>query len=134
MFIYLLDTNMVTHILKKNSNVIQRRESLSSDDVMVISILTYAEMQYGFAKNPEATKIRKLFDAFLPTVKILPFNEEICSHYGQFKVNVEKQGKSLAPFDMLIAAHADAVGAILVSNDAAFAKISGLKVEDWTQE
>lgn len=50
------------------------------------------------------------------------------NHYGQFKANIEKQGKSLAPLDMLIAAHADAVDAILVSNDAAFTKISGLKV------
>lgn len=129
---YLLDTNMVTHILRENPNVLQRIEKLHFSE-LGISILTHAEIQYGFAKKPEKTKMQRLFNQLALRIEILPFNEMVSNHYGQFKVSVEKQGKSLAPLDMLIAAHADAVGAILVSNDVAFTKITHLRVEDWTQ-
>ena len=76
--------------------------------------------------------MRRLFETFLLNIEILPFDETISAHYALFRANVEKQGKSLAPLDMLIAAHTDAIEAILVSNDRAFAKIAGLQVEDWT--
>lgn len=68
--------------------------------------------------------MRRLFETFLLNIEILPFDETISAHYALFRANVEKQGKSLAPLDMLIAAHADAI--------EAFAKIAGLQVEDWT--
>ena len=128
---YLLDTNMVSNILRQQPNVMARVETLPTT-AMAISILTLAEIQYGFAKKPEAVKLRRLFETFLLNIEILPFDETISAHYALFRANVEKQGKSLAPLDMLIAAHTDAIEAILVSNDRAFAKIAGLQVEDWT--
>jgi len=48
------------------------------------------------------------------------------------RADQEKQGKLLGPLDMLIAAHALATHSILVSNDAAFGRVAGLIVEDWT--
>lgn len=130
---YLLDTNMVSHLLRQNPNVIKRINELAFSD-LAISVITHAEISYGFAKKPEKVKMQRLFNDLMFRLDVLVFDETVSAHYAQFRANIEKQGKSLAPLDMLIAAHADAVGAILVSNDAAFAKISGLKVEDWTQE
>ncbi|SSY80551.1 type II toxin-antitoxin system VapC family toxin [Alysiella crassa] len=101
---------------------------------MGISILSHAEIQYGFAKKPKKTKMQRLFNQLLLRIEVLPFDETVSTHYGQFKANVEKQGKSLAPLDMLIAAHASAIDAILVSNDQAFQQIKDLHVQDWTQE
>lgn len=123
---YLLDTNMVSHILRQHPHVIARVEQLPTS-AMAISILTLAEIQYGFAKKPEAVKLRRLFQTFLLNIDVLSFDENISAHYAQFRVNVEKQGKSLAPLDMLIAAHADAVGAILVSNVLLLQKLQACK-------
>lgn len=130
---YMLDTNMVTHILRENPNVLRRIEQLHFSEIG-ISILTHAEIQYGFAKKPEKTKMQRLFNQLLLRIEVLPFDETISAHYGQFKANVEKQGKSLAPLDMLIAAHANAIGAVLVSNDQAFQQIKDFQVQDWTKE
>lgn len=129
---FLLDTNMVSHILRRNPIVMERINALHYSD-MAISILTHAEIKYGFAKNPQATKMQRLFDEFVLNIQILPFDETVSVHYGQFKANTEKQGKSLAPLDMLIAAHASAIGAVLVSNDQAFQQITDLQVQDWTK-
>lgn len=130
---YVLDTNMVTHILRENPNVLRRIEQLHFSEIGM-SILTHAEIQYGFAKKPEKTKMQRLFNQLLLRIEVLPFDETVSVHYGQFKANVEKQGKSLATLDMLIAAHASAIGAILVSNDQAFQQIKDFQVQDWTKE
>lgn len=127
---YLLDTNMVTHILRENPNVLAKVSQLSVADIG-ISSLTLAEISYGFAKT-EKVKMQRLFKALLLRLTVLPFDEKIAHHYGMFRVNIEKQGKSLAPLDLLIASHADAVQAVLVSNDKAFYQIPNLRVEDWT--
>lgn len=128
---YLLDTNMITHILRENPNVLAKVSKLSVLDIG-ISSLTLAEISYGFAKKPEKVKMQRLFKALLLRLTVLPFDENIAHHYGVFKASIEKQGKNLAPLDLLIASHADAVGAILVSNDKAFYQIPNLRVEDWT--
>lgn len=129
---YLLDTNMVTHILRENPNVLNKISKLHFSE-MGISILSHAEIQYGFAKKPEKVKMQRLFNELLLWIDVLPFDETVSAHYGQFKANAEKQGKSLAPLDMLIAAHASAIGAVLVSNDQAFQQIKDLQVQDWTK-
>lgn len=128
---YVLDTNMVTHILRQNPNVLAKISTLTITQIG-ISSLTLAEISYGFAKKPEKTKMQRLFKELLLRLTVLSFDESIAHHYGTFKAVIEKQGKSLAPLDLLIAAHAHAIGAILVSNDKAFYQIADLQVEDWT--
>lgn len=128
---YLLDTNMVAHILRENPKVLAKVSGLGVGDVG-ISSLTLAEIRYGFAKKPEKLKLQRLFQELLLRLTVLPFDEFVAYHYGEFRATMEKQGKSLAPLDLLIASHADAVQAVLVSNDKAFYQISHLKVEDWT--
>ncbi|MGA8513343.1 MAG: PIN domain-containing protein, partial [Burkholderiaceae bacterium] len=65
-------------------------------------------------------------------VDSLPWNSSVTQDYATVRAKMKKQGKSLAPLDLLIAAHALSVGAILVTNDHAFAQVPGLQLEDWT--
>ncbi|WP_373755638.1 MULTISPECIES: type II toxin-antitoxin system VapC family toxin [Neisseria] len=130
--IYLLDTNMVSHILRQQPNVMAKLQSVPMADLH-ISAVTHAELMYGLAKKPDAAKLHRAVHEFLLRVAVLPFDEQASSRYGSFKAQVEQAGKSLAPLDMMIAAHASATGAVLVSNDAAFRQIAGLNVEDWTK-
>ncbi len=70
---------------------------------------------------------------FLIRVEILPWTSEAAESYGNLRAASEAAGISLAPLDMMIAAHARAEDAILVTRDRAFARLPGnLPIEDWT--
>lgn len=128
---YMLDTNMVSHIIRQNPEAISRLLAVPIHQ-LCISAITEAELRYGVAKRPNAVKLKKLVDEFLLRIDVLPFDSYIAQQYGRFKALVEQDGKSLSPLDMQIAAHAYAVNAILVTNDQAFKKISQLiNTEDW---
>jgi tRNA(fMet)-specific endonuclease VapC len=65
-------------------------------------------------------------------VAILPWDSDAARKYGQLRAVLERDGQPMGNLDVMIAAHALAVGAVLVTNDQAFARIKKLKVEDWT--
>ena len=85
------------------------------------------------AKRPQARRLRAAVEAFLLRVDVLPCSRATAVHYGALRAELTRAGKPLAPLDMLIAAHALEVDAILVTNDAAFAQVRGLRLEDWTR-
>lgn len=128
---YMLDTNMISHILRQNPSVMKKLQSLPVA-ALCISAVTHAELMYGLAKKPQAAKLHRAVHELLLRLVVLPFDEAVIAHYGLFKARIEQNGKSLAPLDMMIAAHASAVGTVLVSNDHAFVHIAGLEVQDWT--
>ena len=66
-------------------------------------------------------------------VDVLPWGAPIAERYGAVRAELERQGKIVAPLDLLIATHALDVGAALVTNDLAFGHIPGLQIEDWTR-
>jgi tRNA(fMet)-specific endonuclease VapC len=122
----MLDTNMVSYILKGKSPKARRRlEEVSNDDEVCISAITEAEIRYGLAKRPMRVEAREEIERFLKTIEIQPWDSEAAFHYGELRAEIEAKGKSLANMDMLIAAHAAAVGAVLVTNDKAFAHADG---------
>ncbi|OSI08360.1 FitB [Neisseria animaloris] len=129
---YLLDTNIVSHILRRQPNVMAKLQSVPMSD-LYISAVTHAELMYGLAKKPDAAKLHRAVHELLLRIGVLPFDEQASTHYGKFKAQAEQSGKNLASLDMMIAAHASAVSAVLVSNDAAFQQIADLSVEDWTK-
>ncbi len=69
---------------------------------------------------------------FLRRVDVLPWDSTIAERYGTVQADMESQGKILAPLDLLIATHALSLGAVLVTNDRAFAQVVHLHLEDWT--
>ncbi|WP_373768134.1 type II toxin-antitoxin system VapC family toxin [Glaesserella sp.] len=129
---YMLDTNMISHILKQQPNVMAKLLSVPMQS-LCISAITYSEISYGLAKKPEAYKLHRAVKELLLCVEVLDFDKQVAKIYGEFKAKVEQQGKMLTPLDMQIAAHSYAVGAVLVSNDQAFAQIKELTVQDWTK-
>ena len=97
-----------------------------------ISVITEAELYYGLAKRPEAKQLHLVVEEFLKRVDVLPWDSVIVKNYGFIRAEMESQGKNLAPLDMLIAAHALSVDAVLVTFDMAFYEVGGLTIEDWT--
>jgi tRNA(fMet)-specific endonuclease VapC len=128
---YLLDTNTVSHVLKGHPAVAQRVVAVPLPTVCISSI-TAGELAYGVAKRPLSASRNAAVTEFLRRVAILPWDEAAARRYGVMRAELEREGKGLGPLDLLIAAHALAVGAVLVTNDQAFSGVAGLHTEDWT--
>ena len=129
---YILDTNMVSHLVRAHPLVLERVQSEPMNE-LGISVITEAELRYGLAKRPGATRLHAIVSECLKRLTALPWLSETAVCYAKARVDLEKQGKSLATLDLQIAAHAMQVQAILVTNDAAFRHVPGLRCEDWTK-
>jgi len=126
---YLLDTNTARHVIKGKSPTLDQR--LLEVQQFAISAVTEAELRYGVAKLPAATRLNPLVEEFCRRVTILPWDSEAAQQYGRLRAVLERGGKSMGNLDMMIGAHALALGFILVTHDQAFKRIAKLKVEDW---
>jgi tRNA(fMet)-specific endonuclease VapC len=102
---------------------------------VTISTITEAEILYGLAKRPEATRLRAAVEALLESVEILAWDSAAAAAYGALRARLTAAGKSLSAMDMLIAAHAVATDAILVTRDAGFAQVGFLRpVVNWATD
>jgi len=125
--LFMLDTNTVSYIAKGHSKAARARMlNLEEDEVVCLSVITGAEIRYGLAKTPEAVALRERMEWFLAVVKMLPWGCDEARAYGALRAKLESSGKTLENMDMLIAAHAIATGAVLVTNDKAFAQVEDL--------
>lgn len=127
----MLDTNSVSHLLKEHPAVV-RRVVATPMAALCLSAITEAELRYGLAKRPDAKRLHRVARELLLRLDVLPWDSDTAQTYGAVRASLERQGKVLAPLDMLIAAHAVATGCTLVSNDQAFTQLTGLALEDWT--
>jgi tRNA(fMet)-specific endonuclease VapC len=130
---YLLDTNIASHIIKGTVPSVDRRLAKVPVASVVISTVTEAELRYGLARLAAATRLQALVEDFLLMVTILPWDSEAAKRYAVLRATLERDGRPMANLDLMIAAHALALGAILVTNDRAFNRIEKLKVADWTK-
>jgi tRNA(fMet)-specific endonuclease VapC len=126
--LYLLDTNMVSYIIKGQSTAARTRMlNPGKEDQICLSVITEAEIRYGLAKRPAATALRERMEWFLAAIQILPWGSKEADAYGQLRAKLEATGKSIGNMDLQIAAHAIALGAILVTNDKVFDLVADLK-------
>ena len=134
--IYLLDTNIVSHMMKDGHGLAaQRCRDLLPGGAsyrIVTSIVVQCALLYGLVKYP-SQRIQAGYALQMAQLTVLPLDAEVASHYAQLRAYLEKQGTPIGANDTLIAAHALALGATLVSGDAEFARVPGLQVENWLQ-
>jgi len=127
----MLDTNIVSTFIHGRSKQLDRRIAEAPPDTLCVSIVTFAETEFGLAKRPGATTLAAAANNLFNKIEILDFGFDAGSAYGPLRALLEKRGTPLGPLDMLIAAHAASVRATLVSNDRAFRMVPDLRVEDW---
>ena len=128
---YMLDTNTVSHLLRKHPAVMQRVVA-APITALCISAITQGELLFGLARRPGATALHDAVWQFLRRVDVLPWDAATSEVYGRARADSHSQGRVLAPMDLLIGTHALSIGAVLVTSDRAFAQLSGLSIEDWT--
>ncbi len=130
---YLLDTNIVSYAIKGSMPAVRRHMVKVPMARMAISAVTEGELRFGLARRPEATRLQVIVEEFLVRVSVQPWDSAAAWHYGQLRAALEKDGLSFGNLDIMIGAHALALGAVLVTNDQGFSRIKGLKIENWAE-
>jgi tRNA(fMet)-specific endonuclease VapC len=143
---YLLDTNACIgirqHLRAKpptdatrragHERLLQRLHSAGASDI-AMSLITLGELRFGADKSPNPAANHAHIDRLLELVPCLGMTEPVARLYGRIRAALERGGQTIGPQDLWIAAHALAEGLIVVTGNAAeFARVPGLRVEDWT--
>lgn len=128
---YLLDTNTASYVIKGNvPRVRERLLKIPTTDV-AISTITEAELRCGVARLPAAKRLAVVVEEFLKFIDIRPWDSDAAREYAALRADVEQRGRPIGNLDLMIAAHALALGTVLVTNDRVFSRVQGLKTEDW---
>lgn len=131
---YLLDTNVVSHIMQgRDAALLARLTGQPVADVLISSI-TLAELEYGLHRKGQPARLRAALTQVLLRLDVLPWDDKVAICYGEVCSTLEAKGINLSDFDMMIAAHAVATGTTLVSRDKAFAKVAKLLAPRLTLE
>lgn len=128
---YLLDTNIISALIRDPDGPAARHAERVGSDQICTSIIVAAELRYGCAKKGSSKLLAKVED-LLNVIPILPLDIPADSEYGGIRTELEAAGKPIGANDLLIAAHAQALGMTLVTNNTQeFERIRGLAVENW---
>jgi tRNA(fMet)-specific endonuclease VapC len=131
--LFMLDTNIVSVIAHHAPVSIEKRIQAVSAKFLCISVITKAELLYGLAWNPDAIRLAASVQEFLAHIDSLPWNDAAAASYAMLRTSLRRNGMTLGDMDMMIAAHALALDAVLVTNDKSFRHVKGLTTEDWTK-
>ena len=129
---YLLDTNTASYVIKGNFPRVRQRLSRLSMSEVGISAVTEAELRFGAERLPEAVRLRAAIAEFLERIEVLAWDSPAAERYAQARAALERSGTPMGNLDMMIAAHALAIEAVLVTHDRVFRRLKGLRTEDWT--
>lgn len=127
----MLDTHTASALIKNLSPALRARTAATPVARTCISAITEGEIRFGLAKNP-GTKHAEAARRFLATVPIMPWDCAAATAYGELRARLERTGTPLGALDTLIAAHALALDAELITANKAFAYAPGLTTADWT--
>ena len=127
----MLDTNIVSELIRRPQGSVAGRAAGLEQRSLAISVIVAAELRYGVARRGSNRLARQL-EAVLAALPTLPLEEPADRHYGMIRSELERRGSPIGQNDLLIAAHARALGATLVTKNVdEFSRVPDLKVEDW---
>ncbi len=123
----LIDTNAYSRFLAGDENVLN---ALTEAHLAYMSIFVMGELFAGFKGGFKERENKNLLERFLqkPTIKMLNTTTETAKIFGMIKNNLKKAGTPLPINDIWIASHALETGSVLVTYDAHFRKITGLRL------
>lgn len=128
---YMLDTNIISELIRNPQGRVAKRIARLGEDNICTSIIVAAELRYGCAKSGSERLLRTV-DDLLGEIIVLPFEVPADGEYGRIRAKLEAGGRPIGGDDLLIAAHACATGATIVTaNTGEFKRIRELNVENW---
>ena len=127
---YLLDTNIISNVMRQPlGNAANRMRGFRSGDLLT-SVLVQAEVRFGYTKSG-VVRQKIAAEAILQHLRVEDWCAPADLAYAALRSDLEAVGSSMGQIDMLIAAHALVLDAVVVTDDRAFLRVAGLKVENW---
>jgi tRNA(fMet)-specific endonuclease VapC len=131
---YLLDTNILSDLVRQPQGKIARKISSAGEQTVCTSIIVAAELRYGAVKSGSRTLTDRI-DLILSALEILPLESPADRHYGSIRHHLTREGNTIGPNDMLIAAHAISAGlTVVTANTGEFSRVPGLSIENWLEQ
>ncbi len=133
---FLLDTSIISALVKDRSGTdtarVRERALRQPDCTLAISVLVQYELLFALKKHG-TPRLQAAYDLQMQNLLVLPLDETVGPCYAQLRAHLEHAGTPIGPNDTLIAAHALALGATLVTTNAEFTRVPGLQVANWLQ-
>jgi tRNA(fMet)-specific endonuclease VapC len=115
--LHLLDTDTASFIIKGRSPAIEAKLAAIPPDRVCVSAVTRAELVYGLNRLPPSHRLHVGVCQFLKIVRVLAWDADAAEHYADIRHQVSITGRPIGKMDIMIAAHALAIGAVLVTNN-----------------
>jgi tRNA(fMet)-specific endonuclease VapC len=130
---YLLDTNIISDLFRNPGGSIDRALRAREGQEIGTSLIVKGEILFGLKKNNNLRGLRHL-ELLLDSIQVWPLEEPTEGEYAALRAQMERDGDQVGANDLWIAAQALAIDAIVVSDDRAFQRMAGLKVENWLRD
>lgn len=128
---YMLDINIISAVIRQPGCDVSRQLAAMPREVFCTSIVVAAELRFGVCRKHSA-RLATQVETVLEGIDILPLEEPVDQHYGSIRAELARLGQPIGQNDLFIAAHARALGLVLVTdNTAEFERVPGLVIENW---
>ena len=132
--LFMLDTNIISDLMRGTASRASAscRRAIQKGEVTTFctSVVVQCELLFGLTKRP-SDKLQAAYVIEMSKLQVLPLTPDIAAHYAELRTQLEALGTLIGPNNALIAAHALAMNATLVTGEAEFLRVPGLRVENW---
>ena len=132
---YLLDTNVISSLMKGEPNVIERLKRVARKDVCMPQPVV-AEIEYGIQRLSRSRRkdaLTSRFELLKAEIQRAGWSDDVSEAFGTIKAALERKGEWIEDVDVAVAAHAASLGCILVTaNVKHLMRVPGLNIEDWS--
>jgi tRNA(fMet)-specific endonuclease VapC len=134
--VYMLDTDTCIFLMRDASTALVAKLQTVPLQQQVMSAVTFAELSYGVQASAAARRKQNqaVLNSLAQHLAVLDWPQAAAQHYGEIRLDLKKRGAQLGAADLMIAAHARAMGATVVTNNTKdFGRVKGLQVENWAK-
>ncbi len=128
---HMLDTSICIRVLRDRPAGARARFNAEASGLCV-SVVTLGELFHGAARSARPLEVRREVESFAARLEVLPFDADAAWHFADIRADLERRGRVIGPYDLMIAGHARSRGLIVVTgNLGEFTRVEGLRAEDW---
>lgn len=132
--LYMLDTDICSYAIRGGHPKLDARLARTPADSLCLSVVSRAELLYGVERKGRPPALAALVADLLRRIASLPWDDEAARHYAEVRAALERKGQPIGNIDLMIAAHARAKDAVLITNnEREFRRVAGLKRENWVR-
>ncbi len=129
---FFLDTDVCSYLMKRTHPALIERVCGFEPGELKISTITVYELEFGARRSGRYEALSRTIRSFLDNVEVMPFDAAAAREAGAVRAELTGTGTVIGAYDLQIAGHARALGAVLVTNNVReFERVAGLQVENW---